>query len=75
LIEVRGLGIRQVPYEPVAVIGAVVELDAADARRLPEPSGGQIEIAGIKLSRLAVAAGIEPLRFVLAYLKTDDAIA
>jgi len=75
LIEVRGLGIRRVPYESAAVIGAVVELAAADARRLPEPSSGQIEIAGIKLPRLAVAAGTEPLPFVLAYLKTDDAIA
>ena len=33
LIEVRGLGIRRVPYEPVAVVGFLVELGAQDAER------------------------------------------
>ena len=31
----RGLGIRRLPYEPVAVVGLVVDLAAADAARLP----------------------------------------
>ena len=35
LIEVRGLGIRRLPFEPVAVVGLVVDLAAADAERLP----------------------------------------
>src|ERR1700719_3482526 len=35
LIEVRGLGIRRLPYEPVAVVGLVVDLAASDAERLP----------------------------------------
>ena len=35
LIEVRGLGIRRLAYEPVAVVGLVVDLAAADAQRLP----------------------------------------
>ena len=35
LIEVRGLGIRRLPYEPAAVVGLVVDLGAADADRLP----------------------------------------
>src|SRR5262249_47477724 len=30
LIEVRGLGIRRVPHEPLAVAGLVVDLAAAD---------------------------------------------
>jgi HPr kinase/phosphorylase len=75
LIEVRGVGIRRVPYEPVAVVGALVELSAADAGRLPEPASRHGTIAGIRLPRLAVAAGVEPLPSVLAYLRTADAIA
>ncbi len=40
LIEIRGLGIRRLPYEPVAVVGLVIDLAASDAERLP-PAGGQ----------------------------------
>jgi serine kinase of HPr protein (carbohydrate metabolism regulator) len=35
LIEVRGVGIRRVEYEPAAVVGLVVDLAAEDAERLP----------------------------------------
>ena len=38
LIEVRGLGIRRLAHEPVAVVGLVVDLAADDADRLPESS-------------------------------------
>src|SRR5580692_5015221 len=38
LIEVRGLGIRRLAYEPVAVIGLVVDLAVPKAERLPEPT-------------------------------------
>ena len=72
LIEVRGLGIRRVPYEPVAVAGLVVDLDAADAVRLPA-HGEQATLGGIQLPRLAVASGIEPLPCVLAYLHLSAA--
>ena len=54
LIEVRGLGIRRLPYEAVAVVGLVVEL-AADAQRFPEPERVRITIDGIPLPRLAIA--------------------
>jgi HPr kinase/phosphorylase len=72
LIERRGLGIRTVPYEPVAVVGLVVDLAAEDARRLPEPAEQETEIGGIKLPRLAVAAGADPLPLLLAELQTMD---
>ena len=36
MIEIRGLGIRKVAAEPAAVVGLVVDLDAADAARHPE---------------------------------------
>jgi serine kinase of HPr protein (carbohydrate metabolism regulator) len=68
LIEVHGLGIRRLPYEPVAVVGLVVDLAAPDAARLPEPAGQQAIITGIRLPRLAVAAGEDPLPPVLASL-------
>jgi serine kinase of HPr protein (carbohydrate metabolism regulator) len=56
LIEIRGLGIRRVPYEAVAAIGLIVDLAATDAARLPAPDSGATVISGIRLPRLAVAA-------------------
>src|SRR5712692_3613795 len=38
LIEVRGLGIRRLDHEPMAVVGLVVDLAAKDAERLPAAS-------------------------------------
>ena len=72
LIEVRGLGIRQVPYEPVAVVGLVVDLDAADAARMPEAASQTCEIERITLPRLPVAAGQDALPLVLSYLQSAD---
>lgn len=74
LIEVRGLGIRRVPFEPVAVVGTVVELAAKDAGRLPEPASRDVLIAQIRLPRLAVAPGIEPLPLLLAALQNAVAV-
>ena len=70
LIEVRGLGIRRLPYEPVAVVGLLVDLAAATPSGCRLPGRTQAEIAGIALPRLAVAAGADPLPLVLAYLRT-----
>ena len=71
----RGLGIRRVPYEPVAVVGTVLELAAQDAGRLPELASRETQIAEIRLPRLAVAPGVEPLPQLLAFLQTADALA
>jgi len=71
LIEVRGAGIRRLDYEPCAVVGLVVDLDAADATRLPDTA--RIEIEGIDLPRLAVAPGSAALPAVLALLTSGDA--
>jgi HPr kinase/phosphorylase len=67
LIEVRGVGIRKLPYEPGAVVGLVVDL-AADAERLPQADQQRTELEGIGLARLAVAAGQPALPAVLAIL-------
>ena len=68
LIEVRGVGIRQLDHEPSAVVGLLVDLAAADAERLPETERQHAVIAGISLPRLAIAAGAEALPAVLAVI-------
>lgn len=67
LIEVRGLGIVKLPYEPCAVVGQVVDL-GGDAERLPAAGSRRTEIEGVSLPRLAVAAAAAALPAVLALL-------
>ena len=73
MIEIHGLGIRRVAFEPMAVIGLVVDLAATDAGRYPEPEAAKSTISGITLPRLAVAAGMGALPLVLATLRTPSA--
>jgi HPr kinase/phosphorylase len=73
LIEVRGLGIRRLPYEPVAVVGLVVDLAAADAGRLPAREALETALEGVTLPRLAVAPGQPALPLLLAFLKIPPA--
>jgi serine kinase of HPr protein (carbohydrate metabolism regulator) len=70
LLEVRGLGIRRLPFEPLAVVGLVVDLQAADGERLPPAVVHHTSVETVSLPRLAVAAGVEPLPMVLAALRT-----
>ena len=70
LIEIRGLGIRRVAFEPAAIVGLVVDLAAADAERLPALGSATTELEGVKLPRLAVAPGAEALQMTLAYIGT-----
>jgi serine kinase of HPr protein (carbohydrate metabolism regulator) len=67
MIEVRGLGIQQLPFEPVAVVGWVLDLVPA-ADRLPEPGSRTTAISGVTLPRLVLPAGSDPLSAVLAAL-------
>ena len=69
LIEVHGLGIRRLPYEPVAATGWVVDLAAAEPERLPKR--GETTVAGVRLARLPVAAEADPARLLLALLTTQ----
>ena len=57
LIEVRGLGIRRLPYDPAAVVGLVVDLAASDSDRLPAHDAGETTIESVKLPRLADEPG------------------
>jgi serine kinase of HPr protein (carbohydrate metabolism regulator) len=73
LLEIRGLGIRRLPYDAVGVVTPVVDLSAADAARLPAIETGQTEVSGVILPRLAVAAGGRALPILLAWLATAPA--
>jgi HPr kinase/phosphorylase len=68
MIELRGAGIRTVPFERYAVVGLVVDLAAADAERIPAPAALRTELLGVTLPRLPVAAGSDPLPLVLQAL-------
>ena len=70
LVELRGTGIRQTEAEPAAVVGWVVDLDAEDAARLPEQDCREAVVEGIRIPRLAVAAGQEALPLLLGLLQT-----
>jgi HPr kinase/phosphorylase len=70
LAEVRGLGIRAVAHEARAVVGLVIDLAAADGGRMAAEAGREIVILGVKLPRLAVAAGQDPLPMVLRWAGT-----
>ena len=69
-IEIRGLGIRRIEFEPIAVVGLVVDLEAKDAGRLPDQGATSTEICGVRLPRLGVAAGVPALPLVLAVQRT-----
>jgi hypothetical protein len=58
--------VRDVECEPLALVGLVVDLDAPDAGRMPDNAAISVEISGVKLSRLPVAAGDDALPAVLA---------
>jgi HPr kinase/phosphorylase len=72
LIEVRGLGIRRLPFEPVAVVGLVVDLAAADAQRLPLPETRETQLEGVALPRLGIPAEADALPLVLAAISLPD---
>jgi len=71
LVELRGVGILRRDYEPCAVVGLVVDLDAADAQRLPDRQ--TIRLEGVELPRLAVASGTAALPAVLALITSPGA--
>lgn len=70
-IELRGSGVHAEPFEPFAVVGLVVDLEAEDAERVPAPSAHHAEILGVRLPRLPVPKGSDPLPLVLTALGPD----
>jgi HPr kinase/phosphorylase len=73
ILEIRGVGIRRLPYEPVAVVGLIVELAAEDAARLPGPEASNMRIEGVTLPRVAVAPSQPALPVLLAFLRSPPA--
>lgn len=73
MIELRGTGIRCVPFEPYAAVGLVVDLAAGDAERVPAPAALRTEILGVTLPRLPVAADSDPMPLVLKALDPASA--
>jgi len=67
LLEVRGLGIRRLPFEALAVAGLILDL-AAHTERMPAPAQTQIELSGVSLPRLGLPAEPDALPTVLAAL-------
>jgi len=72
LIEIRGLGIRRCEFVGEAVVGLVVDLAAADAARLPPPQALETSLNGVKLPRIPVETGFQPLPMVVAALTTTE---
>ncbi len=68
LIEIRGLGIRRCDFAAEAPVGLVVDLDAADAARLPPPESLEVRVSGILIPRIPVKAGFSGLPLVIAAL-------
>jgi HPr kinase/phosphorylase len=72
LLEVRGLGLRQLPHEPAAVVGWVVDLAENDAARMPS-AAGTLTLEGVTLPHLAVRPCADPLLMLVAAIRTDPA--
>jgi HPr kinase/phosphorylase len=72
LIEIRGLGIRRLPFEPVAVVGLVADLAASDTQRLPPPQARETLLEGVTVPRLAVPPEADPLALVRAAMAIPD---
>ncbi|MGY3106556.1 MULTISPECIES: HPr kinase/phosphorylase [unclassified Bradyrhizobium] len=70
LIEIRGLGIRRCDFVEHATVGLVVDLDAADAERLPAAESLKTSILGAEIPRIPVGRDYSPLPLVVAALTT-----
>ena len=74
LIEIRGLGIRQVEFAAEAMVGLIVDLAADDAERLPPPEALRTRVLGVEIPRIPVNYGFSPLPLVVAQLTTADGL-
>jgi serine kinase of HPr protein (carbohydrate metabolism regulator) len=71
LLEIRGLGIRRLPFAGEGRVALVVDLDADDASRLPTAGSLEIELDETKLLRIPVGKGFAALPLVIAALNTE----
>ena len=68
LIEIHGLGIRRIDFEPVAVVGLVIDLAASDAARHPGCWPAKSQLKASRCRGLPVASGMAALPLVFAAL-------
>lgn len=66
LIEVRGLGVRRIEYEPAAVVTLALDLADPRAQRMPEEADSVAVFEGVAVPRLSSPAGVDPLPIVAA---------
>jgi HPr kinase/phosphorylase len=71
LLEIRGLGIRRLPFARQASVGVVIDLDAGDAARLPAADSLEITLNGVKCRRIPVGKGFAALPLLTAMLITE----
>lgn len=69
-IEIRGLGIRSMDYAAGGPVRLVVDLNAADAARLPPPESLKTTLEGLELPRIPIGTDFAALPLVLAFLTT-----
>lgn len=72
LLEVRGFGIARLPYEPMAVVSWVVDLDVAAPMRMPDDAAAHALVAGVRIRRLSVAPHCDPVPMVLAAVNSPQ---
>ncbi len=70
LIEVRGLGIRRCDFVSEAIVGWLIDLNAADGNRCPPPESLKTTLIGIELPRIPVEIGFSALPLIAAALLT-----
>ncbi|MDZ4367197.1 MAG: HPr kinase/phosphatase C-terminal domain-containing protein [Afipia sp.] len=70
MIEIRGLGIRTISHTAEASVAVVIDLDAADAERLPPLQALKTRVSGLEIPRIPVGRGYAALPLVLAFLTT-----
>ena len=73
LLDVRSLGLRRLPYEPVAALGWVVDLGVEKADRLPQEADLTATLASVTLPRIAVRPCADAAAVLLAALRSRDA--
>lgn len=71
LIEVRGVGIRCLPYEPLALVGSVVDLGEETTARHPALEATTTSVRGVKLPRLAASTAASAFYAFMSFLTTS----
>jgi len=74
MLEVHGLGIRRMAYEPIAAIGWVIDLASPEGARMPAKEARETTVMGVAFPLLSVALGKETLPLVQAWLRTTAAV-